>query len=407
MKMGRETWSVAIDALRANKLRAFLTMLGVVIGSACIVLVVTVSLTGRRYILQQIESVGSNLINAQAVHSPSAASALSYEMTLGDMDAIRQGIPNVTLVAGMRVMDMTVVVNGVEYPVSLIGVTQDYEEIRHLVIMRGRYFDSDDMAARNKVALITDNLAKRVFGTQNPVGLPVRLGELTFTVIGVFRERVATYGLSEIQTDSVLIPFSLMKYYTGDDYIRGLYVQMANPDDVAPATKRVEGLLLARHPPGSAFEVENLNGILNVAKQISSALTIVLSGDRADRSRGQWNRNHEHHARHGDGADARDRYPEGDWRAPPRNSLPIFARIIADQWSRRGSGCPRGRQHPRAGAAAAARKSARARAMVGGGGRAQRLVPDRYLVRIFAREQGRRVATHRILALRVEFFRRA
>ncbi|HXN65479.1 MAG TPA: ABC transporter permease, partial [Candidatus Acidoferrales bacterium] len=65
MKMGRETWSVAIDALRANKLRAFLTMLGVVIGSACIVLVVTVSLTGRRYILQQIESVGSNLINAQ------------------------------------------------------------------------------------------------------------------------------------------------------------------------------------------------------------------------------------------------------------------------------------------------------------------------------------------------------
>ena len=182
-------------------------MLGVVIGSACIVLVVTVSLTGRRYILQQIESVGSNLINAQAVHSPSEASALSYEMTLGDMDAIRQGIPNVTLVAGMRVMDMTVVVNGVEYPVSLIGVTQDYEEIRHLVIMRGRYFDNDDMAARNKVALITDNLAKRVFGAQNPVGLPVRLGELTFTVIGVFRERVATYGLSEIQTRLGADPF--------------------------------------------------------------------------------------------------------------------------------------------------------------------------------------------------------
>jgi len=70
MMIGRETWSVAIDALRANKLRAFLTMLGVVIGSACIVLVVTVSLTGRRYILQQIESIGSNIISAQAVHSP-------------------------------------------------------------------------------------------------------------------------------------------------------------------------------------------------------------------------------------------------------------------------------------------------------------------------------------------------
>jgi putative ABC transport system permease protein len=276
MMIGRETWSVAIDALRANKLRAFLTMLGVVIGSACIVLVVTVSLTGRRYILQQIESIGSNIINAQAVHSPGAATALNYEMTLSDMEAIQQGIPNVSLVAGTRIMDMNVVVSGTEYTVSLIGVTKSYEEIRHLVILRGRYFDDDDMAARNKVCLITDNLAKRVFGAQNPIGLPIRLGELTFTVVGVFRERVSTYGLSEIQTDSVLIPFSLMKYYTGDDYLRGLYVQMATPDDVAPGTKRVEELLLARHPPGSAFEVQNLNGILNVAKQISVALTIVL-----------------------------------------------------------------------------------------------------------------------------------
>src|ERR1700691_4894627 len=193
MMIGRETWSVAIDALRANKLRAFLTMLGVVIGSACIVLVVTVSLTGRRYILQQIESIGSNIINAQAVHSPGAATALNYEMTLSDMEAIQQGIPNVSLVAGTRIMDMNVVVSGTEYTVSLIGVTKSYEEIRHLVILRGRYFDDDDMAARNKVCLITDNLAKRVFGAQNPIGLPIRLGELAFTVVGVFRERVSTY----------------------------------------------------------------------------------------------------------------------------------------------------------------------------------------------------------------------
>ena len=75
----RETVFVAIDALRANKLRAFLTMLGVVIGSACIVLVVTVSLTGRQFIIGQIESIGSNIINATAVHAPgkSTASSLS------------------------------------------------------------------------------------------------------------------------------------------------------------------------------------------------------------------------------------------------------------------------------------------------------------------------------------------
>ena len=76
--IGSETFSVAIDALRANKMRAFLTMIGVIIGSACIVLVVTISLTGRQYILGLIEGVGSNLIIASSIHSPGRATAISF-----------------------------------------------------------------------------------------------------------------------------------------------------------------------------------------------------------------------------------------------------------------------------------------------------------------------------------------
>ena len=274
--LGRETWVVALDALRANKLRAFLTMLGVMIGAACIVLVVTVSLTARRFILGQIESVGTNIIEGHSVHSPGGNAALSSELTLGDIDAIRRGIPGVVRVAGTYPIDSSVVVNGTEYQVNLVGVTQDYQEIRHLVVSSGRYFDADDVAAHNKVCLITPELSQRVFGNQNAVGLNIRLGELTFAVIGVFHEAVQTYGLSEIKRDTVLIPFSLMRYYTGEDYLLGLYVQMDNIDQVVPATKRVEELLLARHPTGSAFEVQNFTGILGVAKMISVAMTIVL-----------------------------------------------------------------------------------------------------------------------------------
>src|SRR5580704_10299181 len=247
----RETVLVAIDALRANKLRAFLTMLGVVIGSACIVLVVTVSLTGRQFIIGQIESIGSNIIDAAAVQAPGKSTPLSYEISLADMEEIRNSIPGVVEVAGTRSADATVVVDGVEHPVSLVGVTQGFQSIRHLVILNGRYFDPDDMATHNKVCLITHDLAKRVFGTRNPVGQFIRVGELSFTVIAVFRERVETFGLSEIQINSVVISFPLMSYYTGEDYVSTLYVSMSTLDSVAPATNRVKQLLVGRHPAGS------------------------------------------------------------------------------------------------------------------------------------------------------------
>jgi putative ABC transport system permease protein len=272
----RETLIVAIDALRANKLRACLTMIGVVIGSACIVLVVTISLTGRKFILGQIESVGSNLIYGSAVHAPGKATALSYELSLDDLNAIQSSVPGVVVVAGTRALDETVVVNGIERSISLVGVTEGYQAIRHLVISNGRYFDPDDMTTRNKVCLITEPLAKRVFGNQNPIGQSIRLRELSFTVIGVFHESVDTFGLSEIQHDTVLIPFSLMLYYTGNEVVDTVYIQMATMDQVAIATPRVEQLLLGRHPPGAAFNIDNLNGILTVAKEISIALTAVL-----------------------------------------------------------------------------------------------------------------------------------
>jgi putative ABC transport system permease protein len=267
---------VAIDALRANKLRAFLTMFGVVVGSACIVLVVTVSLTGRKFIVGQIESIGSNIINASPIHALGKSTPLSYEISLGDMDAIQNTIPGVVEVAGTRNVDAEVVVDGVEHPVTLTGVTQGYQNIRHLVIVDGRYFDPDDMAKHNKVCLITQEIAKKVFGNENPVGRSIHLGELSFTVIAVFREKVDTFGLSEIQLYSVVIPFPLMSYYTGEDFASTLYVQMSTVDQVEPATERVKEVLAGRHPPGAGFVVQNLNGILDLAKGISTALTYSL-----------------------------------------------------------------------------------------------------------------------------------
>jgi len=270
-----ETWSLAVDALRADKLRSFLTILGVVIGSASIVLVVTVALTSRSYIIAQIEGVGSNLVYAQLVRTGHPI-ALSDTISLGDMRAIRTAIPQAVEVAGTNDLPMTVVSGGVVYPVALVGVTEGFRRIRNLLILGGRYFDSSDMESHSKVCLLTEHLARVVFPVENPVGQSIHVGDLNFTIIGVFRERVATLGQSEVQRDSVLIPFSLVRDYTGADIVKTLYVQADRPPDVPVVTREVAEVLRTRHRAGAEYAVQNLSSILDVARTISRALTAIL-----------------------------------------------------------------------------------------------------------------------------------
>ena len=276
MKLRRETLIVALDALRANKLRVFLTALGVVIGSACIVLVVTVALTGRKFVIAQIEGVGSNLVWAQYVETPQQARALSYELTPNDLEAIEKGVPQVAEVAGTRDTPESVVQDGIERGVTLIGVTEGFQAIRRLVILQGRYFDPQDMEARSKVCLITKELADRIYRYENPVGKIIRVGEFTFTIIGVFRERVTTFGISEIHKESVIIPYTLMRNYTGQDYFRAIYAQAKTPDDVATVTRQVSWILKSRHPATAVYDVQNLTAILDTVRKISLALSVVL-----------------------------------------------------------------------------------------------------------------------------------
>jgi putative ABC transport system permease protein len=251
-----ETWKVALGALSAHKLRAFLSMVGVVIGSASIVLMVTVMLTGKHYVMGQIEAVGSNLVFAEMPLNPSVPTALSDEITPADMQAVRQAIPQVVEVAGTYDTPMTMVVGGVEHPVTLIGVTEGFQRIRNLLVLRGRYFDPHDMDTRSKVCLVTQDLAERFLPDEDPVGKNIRVGELTFSVIGAFRERVATFGESEIAQDSVIIPFPLMKYYAGGrDIIRTLYAQADRPENVPGVTRQVEEILESRHRAGAQYHV--------------------------------------------------------------------------------------------------------------------------------------------------------
>jgi putative ABC transport system permease protein len=270
----KETWQVALDALRANKVKAALTMLGVVIGSACIVLVVTIALIGKTYVLAQIEGVGSNIVYADYGGGTANARSEADEINLNDLEAVRH-LPHVVEVAGTADLATSIVINGQEKAVVLVGVTQGFQKIRNLLILEGRFFDDLDQETNAKGCLITQELAKKL--PPGPIiGRQLRVGEQTFTIIAVFRERVATFGQSEIGERSVLIPFKLMKYYSGNDYIRTLYAQADTGANVPETTLAVQSLLKSRHTAGAVYTVQNLAGILDAARKISTALTAVL-----------------------------------------------------------------------------------------------------------------------------------
>jgi putative ABC transport system permease protein len=267
------------DALRANKVRSLLTALGMIIGTASVILVVTIALTGRDYIMGQIEGVGSNLIYAfyEAGDKPISRTALTDHLTVADLAAVRREVAHVRAAAAIIIQYDRLVVQSAERDVTVIGTNEDYRLIRNLKLAVGRFFDADDLASRNKVCLLTEPLAKKLYGTlEDSLGRRVKIHGLQFTVIGTFREGVETFGQSEVTKETLLIPITVMRYFDNTGKVDQLYVTVDKASNVEMVTAWVKEVLQNRHRPGSVYRVENLAEILHAASRIGTALTLVL-----------------------------------------------------------------------------------------------------------------------------------
>src|SRR5208283_4364385 len=133
------------------------------------------------------------------------------------------------------------------------------------------------VAQRRRVALLMERLAKRLFGSQSAsVGETVKIHGLQFTVIGTFKERTESFGLSELSGENVLIPLSVLRYFAPIERIDPLYVQAKSAADVEPLTKVVQSIIESRHRAGGRYRVDNLAAILSAARRIATVLTVVL-----------------------------------------------------------------------------------------------------------------------------------
>jgi len=275
-----EILSIAIDSFRASKWRFALTALGMVIGTASLIVVVTIGLTGKQYVLNQIQAIGANLIYAyyEGGGNFSVSSSARDDLTVEDMRAVQQEVPGIQAASPMlEIHDRIGVGGGRERDILVLGVAPQYSTVRNLEILAGRFFDDEDSMARAHVAVVTQQFAQRVYGGQEAAkDQNIKINGLPFVIIGTFRERVETFGQSEIAGDTVLIPYNVARYFTGNDAVKQLYFSVSDAGDVPRATEMIGQVLQARHRAESVYRVENLTQLLQVAGRAANGLTLML-----------------------------------------------------------------------------------------------------------------------------------
>ena len=272
-----EILSFAYDTFCANKVRFALTALGMVIGTASLILVVTIGMTGKQYVLNQIQSIGANMIEAE-YQGGGQRNVTPDLLRIDDMNAVLQEVPGIVAASPVVPLDDRIPIGGgKERDLRILGVFPEYTAVRNLVVISGRFFDTQDAQARNKVGVMQQKLAEQIYGSvDNAIGKVVKVGGLPFTIIGTFRERVNTFGMSEVTDNSLVIPYTVSRFFTDSPDVRQLYFSAAEPSMVLPVTEQVRKVIQSRHRPESVYVVQNLTELVAVANRTANALTMVL-----------------------------------------------------------------------------------------------------------------------------------
>ncbi len=274
-----EILNFAYDAFCSNKLQFTLTSLAMAVGTASVILVATIGLTGKQYMLRQLQSIGTNMIYADYQGGAQRLDSTPDPMTIEDVQAVREQVPNVVAASPTVALEDHISVGaGKQSDILVLGVDPAYLQVRNLKVLAGRFFDPEDSAGRNKVAVITEKLAQKLFGS-SPVAVSqvIKLsGGLPFTIVGVFKESVDTFGQSEIQEETMLIPYTVSRFFVPTSAIYQIYFSAASPQDVIPATAAIKRVLQSRHRAESVYSVQNLTQFITVAGKIADAMTGVL-----------------------------------------------------------------------------------------------------------------------------------
>lgn len=281
--MFSESILIALDGLRANKMRALLTMLGIIIGVGAVIAMVSIGLGVKDKVEASIAGLGSNLL----VVTPGAASAggsrqaAGSGITLNEKDAmaIFQEVPGINLVAPAVSRSYQVVFGNQNWTTNVQGTTPDIMQVRSYAVQEGAFFTSQDVETRARVAVLGKTVADNLFNGGTPIGQMIRINKAPFRVVGVLEAKGESMGGN--QDDTIIIPLkTAQERLMGITYVQNINIQATGTDVINQVQADVTALLRARHKlTGTAqddFSVRNMVAIMETADQTTSMITALL-----------------------------------------------------------------------------------------------------------------------------------
>jgi putative ABC transport system permease protein len=266
----------AFDGLSGQRGRSLLTMLGMAIGTASVVAVVSIGLLGREYVVSLIEGVGSNLVFAYGV----GGAVNPEELTFDDVEAFRERVTGIDAMAPVLDGNEVISIRGVPQTITILGVTPDYAQVRNLVVIHGRFITDFEESTAAKVCVISKELAIKLYGSVD-IGEDkwLRIFGLRFQIVGVFREGVesaAALQKSEAAGLVSIIPFTTFRNLSDIRFVDVVYFRALSPEAVPAVVTHVTEVIKSRHRSLSSFKIESLDQYLVLVQRISDAVSLGL-----------------------------------------------------------------------------------------------------------------------------------
>ena len=276
---------IAIRALVRNKLRAFLTMLGIIIGVASVIAMLAIGEGSKANIRKEMSSMGTNMVmvmpNFQRRGGVSLGASSSMALKYSDVEAIRNEAASVSSVSPEVRASGQVIYSNQNTQTTIYGVSEEYLKIKKLEIQSGRIFNSTELKGMSKVCILGQTVVKNLFGTgADPVGLSIRIQKLPFLVIGVLKDKGES-GMGQDQDDLILAPYTtVQRRLAAIDYINGIYASAITEEKSAKAISEITETLRRTHKLKESvdndFRVMSQSELIATVSSITDMLTILL-----------------------------------------------------------------------------------------------------------------------------------
>ena len=281
--MYKESFLMAWASLVANKLRSLLTMLGIIIGVAAVIALVSIGNGVKQDIENSISSLGSNLLVVLpgAPRTPGARSSQGSmkSLKISDYEAIAK-LEGVKAASPMTNGSYVVIYQNKNWTTSVAGVNSNFQDVNNWTMTSGRFFSDKNVQNRERVAVVGQTVVKNLFADEDPVGKEIRVKNIPFRVIGVLKSK-GNGTMGNDQDDTVLIPYTTsMERVEGIDYLRRVYVVAKDDEGIDRLQADIENLLRVRHNIKDTnlddFNIQNMKSIMETVAQTTGTFTLFL-----------------------------------------------------------------------------------------------------------------------------------